>query len=142
MTTTTTTSLPPYGTPPWTLTRKLAGADFDETIAKATAALAAEGFGVLATMDIAKTLETKIGALIRPYTILGACNPRLALGALSVEPGVGALLPCNVVVAAEEGGVVVSAIDPSAMFAVVGNTALDAIVQDVRARLGRVVDHL
>lgn len=93
-------------------------------------------------MDIAKTLETKIGALIRPYTILGACNPTLALDALAVEPGLGALLPCTLVVAAEEGGVVVSAIDPRAMFAVVGNLAMEALVQDLRARLVRVIDRV
>ena len=131
--------LPAYGTPAWTLTRKLEGADFEATVAKTIAALATEGFGVLATMDIAKTLATKIDTHIRPYVILGACNPKLAYGALGLEPGIGALLPCNVVVADEGDGVVVSAIDPRAMFAVVGNPALDPIVDDVRARLARVL---
>ena len=139
---TTTHVIPQYGAPTWTMTRKIDGADFGEVVARATAALAVEGFGVLATMDIAKTLEAKIGAHIRPYTILGACSPKLALGALSVEPGVGALLPCNVVVAAEEGGVVVSAIDPRAMFAVVANPALNGLVAEVTARLQRVIEHL
>lgn len=133
------TPLPAYGTPSWTMTRKLEGQSFEDTVARTTAALAAEGFGVLATMDLAKTLEVKLGAQIRPYLILGACAPKLAYAALQHAPGIGALLPCNVVVAAEETGTVVSAIDPRAMFAVVADPAMDGIVADVRARLERVL---
>jgi len=75
---TTPTPLPTYGSPRWTLTRKLVGADFEATIARTTAALATEGFGVLAAMDIAKTLATKLDVGIQPYVILGACNQACA----------------------------------------------------------------
>ena len=112
---------------------------FEDAIARVTATLAEQGFGVLTEIDVAATLQKKLGETMEPYLILGACNPKLAYGALGLDPGIGALLPCNVVVADEGDGVVVSAIDPRAMFAVVGNPALDPIVDDVRARLARVL---
>ena len=77
---------------------------FEETLARTKSALKEEGFGVLCEIDVAKTLKEKINATFRPYTILGSCNPRLAHQALSAEDDLGLLLPCNVVVAADEEG--------------------------------------
>lgn len=134
--------LPSLGTPSYALTRKLVGGDFDEVVADVTAALATEGFGVLTTIDVAATMDKKLDRTLAPYVILGACNPRLAIEALSQEPGVGTLLPCNVVVAAEPDGIVVSAVDPQVMLSVIGRAGLDTFATEVRRRLVRVLEAL
>lgn len=104
--------------------------------------LAKEGFGILSEIDVAATLKTKLGASFRPYVILGACNPTLAQRALTAEPDVGVLLPCNVVVYAAEaaGRTVVSAVDPETSLARIGNDALGPVAGEVKARLRRVLD--
>ena len=103
-----------------------------------TAALKTEGFGVLTTIDVQATLKQKLGAEMPSYTILGACNPPLAHRALSVEPEIGLLLPCNVVVyTAATGTTTVSAIDPESQFALVQRADLAELAQEVGARLRR-----
>ena len=115
-------------------------ADFDAVIARVTAALSAEGFGVLSDIDIQKTLKAKLGKEFRPYRILGACNPQLAFHALSAEDNVGVMLPCNVVVQRhEDGRVEVAAIDPATAMQAVGNAALADVAATVRDKLQRVV---
>jgi uncharacterized protein (DUF302 family) len=111
-------------------------------IDEAKAALKEEGFGVLCEIDVAKTLKEKIGAQVAPYVILGACNPQLAHAALDVEPNLGLLLPCNVVVRESGGATLVSAIDAAKMMDLVGNPALAPVAADANARLGRVLDKL
>jgi uncharacterized protein (DUF302 family) len=116
---------------------------FAETVARTKQALKDEGFGVLCEIDVAKTFKEKIDTDFRPYSILGACNPRLAHRALSAEDDLGLLLPCNLVVAADErGGTRVSAIDAAAMMRLVGNVLLDPIASEVNERLGRVLQNV
>lgn len=114
----------------------------DQAIERVTEALKAEGFGVLTTIDMQRTLKEKIDADIEPYVILGACNPGLAHQALQAEQEIGLLLPCNVIVYAEGQGSVVSALDPKAALGVVGTTALDEIADEARARLARALEAL
>ena len=117
---------------------------FEEAIDRATTALKAEGFGVLTSIDVKETLEQKLNADFRKYTILGACNPPLAHRALQAELEVGLLLPCNVVV--YETGPrtsVVAAMDPMMMVSVVGeNAELSAVAKDADARLRRMLASL
>jgi uncharacterized protein (DUF302 family) len=115
---------------------------FDDAIIRVTEALKKEGFGVLTDIDVSATLKKKIGVDFRPYRILGACNPRLAHGALSVEDKIGVMLPCNVIVQQTEQGVEVAAVDPVASLGRVGAPALDEAAKTVRAALARVVDSL
>lgn len=116
---------------------------YDEALAAATEALKAEGFGILTEIDVKETLKKKLDVDFPRYKILGACNPPLALKALTAENQVGVLLPCNVVVQEHKGGrVEVSAMDPAGAMSVVGNKELDAIAADVRARLERVLQKL
>ena len=96
-------------------------ASFDEAVERTKAALKAEGFGVLAEIDIQRAMKEKLGVDMPRHLILGACNPRLAHRALEAEPDVSLLLPCNVVVREREGRVLVSAIDAEQMMSVVGN---------------------
>lgn len=115
---------------------------YEQAAELARQALAAEGFGILAEMDIAATLKKKLDVNFRPYIILGACNPPLAHTALLAEPDIGLLLPCNVIVyAAEEPGrSVIAAMDPVEALALTGNDSIRPIAEDVRARLLRVLE--
>lgn len=112
----------------------------EEAIDLTEAALKTEGFGVLTKIDIASTLKEKIGADFRPYTILGACNPKLAYEALQVEDKVGLMLPCNVIVQdAGDGQSEVAAIDPVASMQAIENDDLLKAASEVRAKLERVI---
>jgi len=115
-----------------------AGRDFDAAVEAVRTALAAEGFGVLSDIDVAGTLEKKLGVRRPAYRILGACNPGFANQALQLEPDLGVLLPCNVIVRQDDdGGVTVAAVDPAASLSLTGNAALAPIAAQVRERLER-----
>ncbi|EEW27048.1 DUF302 domain-containing protein [Rhodobacter ferrooxidans] len=123
----------------YTIDRLITGASFDEVDARTRAALAAKGFGVLTEIDVQATMKKKLDADMAAYRILGACNPKLAFGAIGVEPRVGAMLPCNVILRAVEGGVEVSAIDPVASMQAIDNAKLHAVAGEVRDLLVGVV---
>jgi len=129
-----------FGDPKYGITRKLRGVAFSDVIPRVKEALAAEGFGVLTEIDVKATLKKKLDIDTPHYIILGACNPSLAHQAMTAEPAVGLLLPCNVVVAEDsDGGIAVSAIDPRVMLSVLGNDAVNPMAVEVKARLSRVL---
>ena len=116
---------------------------YEQALEAATEALKGEGFGVLTEIDVAAILKKKLDVDFPKYKILGACNPPLALKALTAENQVGVLLPCNVVVQEHrDGRVEVSAMDPVGAMQMIGNPELDAIAADVRGRLERVLAKL
>jgi uncharacterized protein (DUF302 family) len=118
-------------------------ATFDEAVARVTAALAQEGFGVLSDIDVAGTMKKKLDHDMPPYRILGACNPGFAKRTIEAEPTIGLLLPCNVVVRQDAAGSVhVEFMDPGMMSQVVDNAAVEPIAAEVRARLQRVMETL
>lgn len=117
--------------------------DFDTAIQRVTEALKAEGFGVLTEINVQETLKKKLDVDFHPYKILGACNPSLAHRALTIDPQVGLLLPCNIVVSQTEAGTVdVSLIDPISMLGVVKSDELETVAQEARVRLERVAQAL
>ena len=114
--------------------------DFETVVERTRAALQNEGFGVLTEIDVQATLKARIGQAFRPYRILGACNPVMAHEALKIEPHVGAMLPCNVVVQETERGVEVFAIDPVASMRAIDNPALLKHAESVGDRLRAAVE--
>lgn len=108
---------------------------FPEAIRLTKEAFQAEGFGALTEIDVKKALEEKLGLTKEPYTILGMCNPHLAAQAIQMEPAIGLLLPCNVLVASKGSMVEVLVQDPILMMDVTHNPALQPVAQEARARL-------
>ena len=113
--------------------------DFEQALERVTQALAKEGFGVLSDIDVAATLKKKLGIEVPAYRILGACNPQFAHRALTAEPEIGTLLPCNVVVRKADGKTIVDIMDPLAVMELVGKPEVAKIASEVRGRLDRVL---
>jgi uncharacterized protein (DUF302 family) len=119
-------------------TTTLTDVSFAQALAKTIDALKAEGFGVLSDIDVQHAMNEKLGATMPPYRILGACNPSLALEALSAEPDIGLLLPCNVIVREDPSGrVVVGFLDPQIMVGLVGRPEVQPVADQAEQRLRR-----
>lgn len=114
---------------------------FERVLADVVEGLRREGFGVLTDIDVQATLKAKIGADMKKYRILGACNPSFAHEALKLEDKLGVLLPCNVIVRElAEGQVEVASVDPTVAMERTGNPALAKTAVEVRRRLANVID--
>ena len=117
--------------------------DFEDAITRVTEKLAGEGFGVLTTIDVQSTLKAKLDEDMRPYRILGACNPVLAHQAITAVPDIGLLLPCNVLVRQEEDGRVrVDFMDPASVLGLVDDERVEPLAGQVRAKLEKVLEAL
>ncbi|GAB3537779.1 DUF302 domain-containing protein [Noviherbaspirillum agri] len=118
---------------------KAVNAAFPDAIERVTQALKAEGFGILSDIDVASAMKEKLGVDIPPYRILGACNPPLAHRAITAEPSIGLLLPCNVVVRqGDDGKVHVEFMNPDSVLQLVNKPEIAALAGEVRQRLDRV----
>ena len=119
---------------------KILSISFDAAAARTREALSRHGFGVLTEIDVQKTMKTRLGEDMPRYVILGACNPGMAFQALKLEPRVGAMLPCNVIIRElADGRVEVSAIDPVASMSAIDNPDLISVAGKVRDMLSEVV---
>ena len=123
----------------YTIDRIIDDADFEKVDQRTRAALANHGFGVLTEIDVKATMKKKIDVDMTPYRILGACNPNMAHQAIGLEPRIGAMLPCNVILREVDGGIEVSAIDPLESMAAIDNDELKAVAGQVRDMLAEVV---
>lgn len=115
---------------------------FDAAIAQVRNVLADQGFGVLTEIDVRATMKAKLDADVPAQVILGACNPPLAYRALELEPSIGLLLPCNVVVREGQEGTIVEAIDPRVLVTATGNAGLEAVASEVGVKLAAAMDAL
>ena len=123
----------------YTINRMISDAGIDDVDARARKALADHGFGVLTEIDVKATMKKKLDVEMPDYRILGACNPKMAYQAIGMEPRVGAMLPCNVILREVKGGVEVSAVDPVASMQAIENAQLAAVAGEVRDLLAKAV---
>ena len=133
MTTTTTTN--------YAITRDL-DQPFDQVVGRVREELAAEGFGVLTEIDVQATLKQKLDLDVAPYLILGACNPNLASKGLDIEPDLGVLLPCNVVVRSHGEQTHVAAMEPAAALKLADNPDLEPLAHEAQERITRAVERI
>ena len=124
----------------YTIDRVFLGAGFDEIDARVRQALSDAGFGILTEIDVKATMKKKLDVEMSAYRILGACNPKMAHEAIAIEPRVGAMLPCNVILREVDGGVEVSAIDPVASMQAIENSDLHAVAGQVRDLMKKAVE--
>lgn len=113
---------------------------FESVVTEVRSALGEQGFGVITEIDMQATLRNKIGEDIDEYLILGACSPRHAFRALQAEPGIGLLLPCNVVVRTDDTGTVVEVINPEMLVDLTANADMAEVADEVTASLQAVLD--
>ncbi len=123
----------------YTINRIIAGATIEEVEQRTRQALADNGFGVLTEIDVRATMRAKLQLDMSGYRILGACNPKIAYQAIALEPRVGAMLPCNVILRAVPEGVEVSAIDPVASMQAIENPELKGVAGTVRDLLRKAI---
>jgi uncharacterized protein (DUF302 family) len=124
----------------YTINRMFHDSTFEDIDVRTRVALADNGLGVLTEIDVKMTLKKKLDVELAPYRILGACNPNMAHQAIGMEPRVGAMLPCNVILREVNGGVEVSAIDPVASMQAIENPALHAVAGQVRDLLRKALE--
>lgn len=118
-------------------------ADYESAIAALTKALQAEGFGVISTIDLKEKFKEKLDVDFRRYTILGACNPKLAYEAIQMEPHIGVMLPCNILVQEKEASTIeITAINPMETMQAVQNEKLSNLAAEVSRRLHNVINNL
>ncbi|PVA08949.1 hypothetical protein DC366_16150 [Pelagivirga sediminicola] len=124
----------------YTYDRILTNVDIDDAEMRIRDALAKNGFGILTEIDVKATMKKKIDVEMEPYRILGACNPEMAHKAIGIEPRVGAMLPCNVILRKVDDGTEVSAIDPVASMQAIDNGQLHEVAGEVRDMMRAAVD--
>jgi uncharacterized protein (DUF302 family) len=116
---------------------------FVDTLEATRASLSDQGFGILTEIDIRATLKAKLDVDVPAQVILGACRPPLAHAALQLEPSVGLLLPCNVVVRyLDDDTTVVQALDPKVMVSLTRNEALSPVADEAGRRLAAALNTL
>ena len=127
----------------YTLGKTINNISFEEAIEKVTAALKTEGFGILNTIDMKATLKSKIDKDIKPYMVLGACNPNFAYHALQEESKIGVFLPCSVIVKEnDDANIEVAVINPNVLGEVVNNPQLKPMMAELQQKMNNFLEQL
>jgi len=115
--------------------------DFNQIDQRIRETLVENGFGVVTEIDVRQTMKNKLDVEFKPYKILGACNPQFAHQALTLEPDIGLLLPCNVIIEDNQDGTVrVGAIDAEKMLDITGREDLIGFAKEVNILLKKSID--
>jgi uncharacterized protein (DUF302 family) len=122
--------------------RTIVDLPYAQALEQVIAALKEEGFGVLTSVDVRKTMKERLDVDFRDYTIIGACNPPLSHRALNENTEAGLVLPCNVIVYEKDGKTAVAIANPVVMMGTLGDRALDPVIQEARTRLEHVIAQL
>lgn len=118
---------------------KITNYGFEQAIEKVTNELKKEGFGILSSIDFKDTLKKKIDVDFKKYTVLGACNPKLAIDALMAEEELGLFLPCNVLIYEKDNKTVISIFDPMIMTMFVDNPGIKNVAKEVKNKLEKIL---
>lgn len=118
---------------------KITNYGFEQAIEKVTDELKKEGFGILSSIDFKDTLKKKIDVDFKKYTVLGACNPKLAIDALMAEEELGLFLPCNVLIYEKDNKTVISIFDPMIMTMFVDNPGIKNVAKEVKNKLEKIL---
>lgn len=123
----------------YNLSKNVSG-EFNSVKNKVTEAFSKEGFGIITEINLKDKFKEKLDVEFREYTILGACNPKLAYEAIQEETNIGVMLPCNILIQQHENGSVeVTAINPVASIGSVGNENLEPLASEVSSKLNNVM---
>lgn len=126
----------------YTINKKV-NKSFQQAVEDVSTELKKEGFGIITEIDLKEKFKEKLNIDFRQYKILGACNPALAYKAIQQEPGIGVMLPCNVLVQEKENGEVeIAAINPLSSIGAVENTQLQSLAKEVSDKLKAVVERV
>ncbi|WGT51889.1 DUF302 domain-containing protein [Thioclava nitratireducens] len=124
----------------YTIDKRLTNTTLEEADTRTREALKEQGFGVLTEIDVQATMKKKLDEDMAGYMILGACNPKMAHQAIQLEPNVGAMLPCNVILRQDGADILVCAIDPAASMMAIDNPQLKSVAGDVRDMLAKAIE--
>ncbi|AQS46800.1 MULTISPECIES: DUF302 domain-containing protein [Thioclava] len=124
----------------YTIDKRLTNTTLEEADTRTREALKEQGFGVLTEIDVQATMKKKLDEDMAGYMILGACNPKMAHQAIQLEPNVGAMLPCNVILRQDGADILVCAIDPAASMMAIDNPRLKSVAGDVRDMLAKAIE--
>jgi uncharacterized protein (DUF302 family) len=122
---------------------KTLNTSFNDAVEKITAALFAEGFGVISEVDLHEKIKSKLGVDFKRYRILGACNPAYSYKALQAEDKVGVMLPCNVLVIEQgDNEIEIAAVNPTDLMMAVHNDVVAEVAVQVGEHLQKALDRL
>lgn len=118
--------------------------DFEEVTQKVKAELKKQGFGVVTEIDMHTMLKEKLpDKEIKPYRILGVCNPGFAYQTMQIEENIGLFLPCKTLIKdLGNGSIEVVIVNPSVLMTLLDNEKLVGVADQVTEKFKEALDQL